>query len=102
MKYYDSLGPNPRLVRMFMLEKGLTVPTEQVDIMAGANRRPPYTDKNPAGQMPCIETDGGKVISETTVICELLEDLNPNPPLVGRTPEEKAETRMWIRRIEYR
>jgi glutathione S-transferase len=102
MKYYDSLGPNPRLVRMFMIEKGLNVPTEQVDIMAGANRKPPYTEKNPAGQVPCIELDNGKVISETTVICELLEDLNPNPPLVGRTPEEKAETRMWIRRIEYR
>ena len=102
MKYYDSLGPNPRLVRMFMLEKGITVPTEQIDIMAGANRRAPFTDKNPAGQMPAFETDSGKVISETTVICELLEDLNPNPPLVGRTPEEKAETRMWIRRIEYR
>jgi glutathione S-transferase len=87
---------------MFMLEKGITVPTEQIDIMAGANRRAPFTDKNPAGQMPAFETDSGKVISETTVICELLEDLNPNPPLVGRTPEEKAETRMWIRRIEYR
>ena len=52
MKFYDSLGPNPRLVRMFLLEKSVTVPTEQVDIMSGANRKAPYTDKNPAGQMP--------------------------------------------------
>jgi glutathione S-transferase len=102
VKFYDSLGPNPRLVRMFMLEKGITVPAEQVDIMGGANRRAPYTDKNPAGQLPALELDNGLVLGETVAICEYLEDKNPNPPLVGRTPEEKAETRMWIRRIEFR
>jgi glutathione S-transferase len=102
MKLYDSLGPNPRLVRIFMLEKGITVPAEQVDILAGANRRAPYTDKNPAGQLPALELDNGLVLGETVAICEYLEDKNPNPPLVGRTPEEKAETRMWIRRIEHK
>lgn len=102
MKFFDSLGPNPRLVRMFMLEKGVTVPAQQIDIMGGENRRAPFTDKNPAGQMPALELDNGKVIAETVVICEYLEDKNPNPPLVGKTPEEKAETRMWIRRIEQR
>lgn len=100
MKFYDSLGPNPRLVRMFMLEKGITIPAEQVDIMAGANRRPPYTDKNPAGQMPALELDNGLILGETVAICEYLEDKNANPPLIGRTPEEKAETRMWTRRVE--
>jgi glutathione S-transferase len=100
VKFYDSLGPNPRLVRMFMLEKGITIPAEQVDIMAGANRRPPYTDKNPAGQMPALELDNGQILGETVAICEYLEDKNPNPPLIGRTPEEKAETRMWTRRVE--
>jgi glutathione S-transferase len=100
LKFYDSLGPNPRLVRMFMLEKGLTIPAEQVDIMAGANRRPPYTDKNPSGQMPALELDNGLVLAETVAICEYLEDKNPNPALIGRTPEEKAETRMWTRRVE--
>jgi len=100
VKFYDSLGPNPRLVRMFMLEKGITVPAEQVDIMGGANRRAPYTDKNPAGQLPALELDNGLILGETVAICEYLEDKNPNPPLVGRTPEEKAETRMWTRRIE--
>lgn len=100
MKLYDSLGPNPRLVRIFMQEKGITVPAEQVDIMAGANRRAPYTDMNPGGQMPALELDNGLVLAETVAICEYLEDKNPNPPLLGRTPEEKAETRMWTRRIE--
>lgn len=100
MKFYDSLGPNPRLVRMFMVEKGITIPAEQVDLMSGANRRPPYTDKNPAGQLPALELDNGFVLAETVPICEYLEDKNPNPPLVGRTAEEKAETRMWTRRVE--
>lgn len=101
MKLYDSLGPNPRLVRMFLLEKGVEIPTEEIDILGGANRRPPYTDKNPAGQMPSLELDDGSVLSETVAICEYLEEKHPEPPLVGATPEERAETRMWIRRIEF-
>ncbi len=100
MKLYDSLGPNPRLVRMFMLEKNLQIPAEQVDIMSGANRKPPYTDKNPAGQMPSLELDNGFVLGETIAICEYLEEKNPRPALIGSTPEERAETRMWLRRIE--
>lgn len=100
MKFYDSLGPNPRLVRMFMLEKNVQIPAEQVDIMGGANRRPPYTDKNPAGQMPSLELDNGFVLGETIAICEYLEEKHPKPALIGATPEERAETRMWLRRIE--
>jgi len=100
LKFFDSLGPNPRLVRMFMLEKNVQIPTEQVDIMGGANRRAPYTEKNPAGQMPSLELDNGFVLGETVAICEYLEENNPKPALIGATPEERAETRMWIRRIE--
>src|SRR5262245_20171513 len=100
VKFYDSLGPNPRLVRMFMLEKNLTVPAEQIDIMGGANRRPPYTDKNSAGQMPALELDNGFVLGETIAICEYLEEKNPKPALIGATPAERAETRMWVRRSE--
>ena len=100
MKFYNSLGPNPRLVRMFMAEKGIDVPTQEVDIMGGENRRPPYTDANPAGQMPALELDNGVVIAEITAICEYLEDIQPSPALIGATPEERAETRMWTWRIE--
>ncbi|MFI5314487.1 MAG: glutathione S-transferase family protein [Myxococcota bacterium] len=100
MKLYDSLGPNPRLVRMFMLEKNIQIPAEQVDIMGGANRKAPYTDKNPAGQMPSLELDNGFVLGETIAICEYLEEKHPKPALVGASPEERAETRMWLRRIE--
>jgi glutathione S-transferase len=102
MRFYNSLGPNPRLVRIFMLEKGIEVPMEEIDIMGGANRRPPYTDKNPGGQMPALELDDGRVIAETVAICEYLEEIRPNPPLIGLTPEERAETRMWERRIDLR
>ena len=99
MKLYDSVGPNPRLVRIFLAEKGLELPTEQVDLMAGANREPPYVSKNPFGQMPSLELDDGSVIGETGVICEYLEELHPAPVLIGSTPEQRAETRMWTRRI---
>ncbi len=100
MKLYNSLGPNPRLVRMFLAEKGIEVPSEEVDIMAGENRRAPYTDRNPGGQMPSLELDDGRVLGETVTICEYIEDTHPTPPLVGANPEEKAETRMWVRRVE--
>ncbi len=103
MKLYDSLGPNPRLVRLFLAEKGLPLPeTVEVDIMGGENRRPPYTGKNPMGQLPALELDDGTILSETVAICEYLEERQPEPPLVGATAEERARTRMWTRRVEWR
>jgi glutathione S-transferase len=100
MKLHNSLGPNPRMVRMFLLEKGLEIDFEEVDLMAAENRGDDFKKKNPAGQLPCLELDDGTFISEVTAICEYLEDVNPTPPLVGSTPEEKAETRMWARRVD--
>ena len=102
MKLYNSLGPNPRLVRMFMTEKGISLPTVDVDIMAGENRRPPYNERNPSGELPSLELDDGTLLAETVAICEYLEELHPEPALIGATPEERARTRMWIRRVEYR
>ncbi len=100
MKLYDSIGPNPRLVRMVLQEKGVELPFETVDILGGENRKSAYLEKNPAGQIPALELDDGRVIAETLAISEYLEELHPSPPLVGATPEERAETRMWLRRIE--
>ncbi|HTQ15341.1 MAG TPA: glutathione S-transferase [Rhizomicrobium sp.] len=100
MKFYNSIGPNPRVVRMFMAEKGISVPTEQIDLMKGDNRREPYLSRNSIGQMPALEIEGGHCVTEITAICEYLEDKNPNPPLIGATPEQKAETRKWTRRID--
>jgi glutathione S-transferase len=100
MQFYNSLGPNPRALRMFLAEKGLSIPTKDVDLMAGENRRPPYTDRNPGGQVPALELDSGKCIGETVAIFEYLEEKNPRPPLIGSTPEERAEARQWQRRVE--
>ncbi len=101
MKLHTSMGPNPHMVRMFAAEKGLTLPMVEVDLMGGENRRPPYTDKvNVAGQTPALELEDGTIISEITVICEYLEEKHPSPALIGATPEERAETRMWTRRID--
>lgn len=100
MRLLTSIGPNPRTVRMFLLEKGLELPTVEVDLMGGENRRPPYNERNPAGQLPALELDDGRLLGETVAICEYLEELHPSPPLIGATPEARAETRMWQRRIE--
>ena len=103
MKFYDSLGPNPKLVRMFAAEKGFSFPqVEKVDIMAGANRQEPYLSKNPSGQMPALALDDGRVIAETVAICEYLEEQKPKPALIGENAADRAETRMWTRRVEWK
>jgi glutathione S-transferase len=100
MKLYTSIGPNPRVVKMFMAEKGLDVERIEVDLRAGENRREPYLAINPAGQTPALELDGGARITEIIAICEYLEEITPNPPLIGTTAEERAHTRMWMRRVD--
>ena len=100
MRLYNSIGPNPKVVRMFMAEKGIELPKTEVDIRGGENRREPYLAKNPAGQCPALELDDGSFVTEITAICEYLEDIQPQPALIGTTPQERAETRMWTRRID--
>jgi glutathione S-transferase len=100
MKFYNSVGPNPRVVRMFMAEKNLSIPTQEVDLMKGENRQDAHLKRNPHGQMPALELDNGSYVAEILPICEYLEEKNPNPALIGTTPEERAETRMWARRVD--
>ena len=100
MMFYDSVGPNPRVVRMFMAERGIELPKTTIDLRGGENRQPPYLAKNPAGQMPCLELDDGGVIAEITVICEYLDEVSPGASLIGSTARERAEARMWTRRID--
>jgi glutathione S-transferase len=97
---YDSFGPNPRANRMVLIEKGITLTMKDVDLMKAENRQPPYTDRNPGGQLPALELDNGKCIGETVAIWEYLEEKHPAPPLIGATAEDRAETRQWQRRIE--
>jgi glutathione S-transferase len=101
MKFYNSVGPNPRMVRMFMAEKGFEVPKIEVDLRGGENRREPYLKINPAGQCPALELDDGSVLTEVTAICEYIDEISTGTPsLIGATPEERARTRMWNRRID--
>jgi len=102
MKLYNSVGPNPRMVRMFMAEKGFDVPKVEIDLRGGENRREPYASKvNPAGQCPALELDDGTVLAEITAICEYVDEKKKDSPsLIGDTPEERAKTRMWTRRID--
>jgi glutathione S-transferase len=102
MKLYNSGGPNPRMVRMFMAEKGFDVPKVDIDLRGGENRREPFVSKvNPAGQCPALELDDGSVLAEITAICEYVDEKKKDTPsLIGDTPEERAKTRMWVRRID--
>lgn len=100
MKFYNSVGPNPRVVKMFMAEKGIDIPRVEVNLMANENRQEAHLARNPAGQMPTLELDDGRFLSEITVICEYLDEKYPNPPLIGTNAEERAITRMWVRRLD--
>jgi glutathione S-transferase len=101
MKLYDyGRAPNPRRVRMFLAEKGLTVPTEQVDMMAGAQRTPEYSAINPLQRMPALVLDDGTVITESIAICRYFEAQQPEPPLFGVGALESALVEMWNRRCE--
>ncbi len=101
MKFYNSVGPNPRVVKLFMAEKGIEIPEVTIDLRGGENRRAPYNvDVNPAGQTPALELDDGGMLCEVTAICEYLDERFPEPTLVGSSPEERANTRMWTRRVD--
>jgi len=100
MLFYNSIGPNPRAVRIFMAERGIDIPRVEIDLRGGENRREPYLSKNPSGQCPALELDDGTVLAEITAICEYLDEKYPGPSLIGGTPEQRAETRMWTRRID--
>jgi glutathione S-transferase len=101
MILWDSkTAPNPRRVRVFLAEKGLTVPMQQVDIAAKENRAPAYLAKNPLAGVPVLELDDGTCIAESVAICRYFEELHPDPPLFGTGPTERALVEMWQRRME--
>jgi glutathione S-transferase len=101
MKLYESgRAPNPRRVRIFLSEKGITVPSEQVDIAAQEQKSPVFTALNPLQRVPVLVLDDGTVIAESIAICRYFERLRPEPPLFGRGPKEEALVEMWNRRME--
>ena len=100
MKLINSVGPNPHVVRMFMAERGIDIPMEELDIQKGLNRQEPYLKTNPAGQTPCLVLDDGSVVTEITAICEYLDEKFPGKKLMGDTPEERAQNRRWTRWVD--
>lgn len=101
MKIYDSnTAPNPRRVRMFLAEKGIQIPYEQVDLGKAVNREPAFRQKNPLMTVPVLELDDGTCIAETVAICRYFEELHPNPPLMGVDAKDRALVEMWQRRME--
>ena len=101
MKLYDSgRAPNPRRTRIFLAEKGISVPTEQVDMMAMQHKTPEYAAINPLQRMPALLLDDGTIITESIAICRYFEALQPQPPLFGVGAKEIALVEMWNRRCE--
>ncbi len=94
------MGPNPHVVRMFIAEIGIDIETIEIDLMGGENRQDAYLKKNPSGQLPALQLDDGSFLAEITVICEYLDELNGHTNLIGINPQERAETKMWTRRID--
>ncbi|HEY0300849.1 MAG TPA: glutathione S-transferase, partial [Rhizomicrobium sp.] len=101
MKLYDSqTAPNPRRVRVFLAEKGVSVAVEPVDIVTAENRQPAFRAKNPTGGVPVLELDDGSFIAESVAICRYFEELHPAPPLMGTDAKDRAVVEMWQRRME--
>ncbi len=101
MKLYDGgRAPNPRRVRIFLAEKGIKVPTEQVDLGALQQRSEGYTAINPLQRVPALLLDDGTAIAESIAICRYFEALNPEPPLFGCGALDSALVEMWNRRAE--
>ena len=102
MKFYDcATAPSPRRVRIFLAEKGLTVPTVQVDLRNGEQFTPAFRALNPDCMVPVLELDSGAAITDIIAICRYFEELHPDPPLMGRSAEERAVIESWLRRIEW-
>lgn len=93
------MGPNPHIVRMFAAELGVSLELIEIDLMAGENRESVYLARNPAGQLPALELDDGEIIAESTAICEYLDETSTKT-LLGDTAAERAQTRMWTRRLD--
>lgn len=101
MKFYDCrTAPSPRRVRIFLAEKGIELDTVQVDLGSGEQLGEAFRRVNPECVVPALELDDGTCLSEVTAICQYLEDLHPEPALLGTTPLERAQVSMWNAKVE--
>lgn len=100
MKLFQSVGPNPRVVLMYLSETGVEVDRQFVDIMAGENREPAFAAKSPLGHTPLLELGAGSYLAESVAICEYLDETKASHALLGQTAEDRARTRMLLRMID--
>jgi len=102
MLLYDTpLAPNPRRVRLFLAEKGVSVETREIDLLALEHKRPDYAQVNPLRTVPALVLDDETALTESVAICRYIESLHPEPPLFGRSAREQAFVEMWQRRMEF-
>ena len=101
MKLYGlKNAPNPRRVKIFLAEKRVTLPIEELDIETREHKTPAFLAKNSLGQLPVLELDDGTTLTESVAICRYFEEMAPEPPLFGRSTIERAQVEMWNRRME--
>lgn len=102
MKLYGlKHAPNPRRVKIFLAEKRIVLPLEELDIETRQHLTPEFLAKNPLGQLPILELDDGTILTESIAICRYFEEMVPEPPLFGRSALERAQVEMWNRRMEF-
>ena len=102
MKIIETrMAPNPRRVRIFLKEKGIDIPYEQISIMEDDHKSEDFTEKNPGQRVPVLVLDDGTCLSETVAICRYFEELQPSPVLFGTGALERATVEMWNRRMEH-
>lgn len=98
--YFDHPAPNPRIVRIFIAEKGIELDEERVRIRKREHQQRPFLDISPFGELPVLECRDGRYLTEVPAICRYLEMIAANPPLLGSNPEDAAYVEMWRRRVE--
>lgn len=102
MKLYTMKhATNPRRVRIFLAEKGIAIEQVEIDILKDEHLQPDYLRINPRGVLPALVLDDGAMIDESIAICRYIEEIHPDPNLMGRTPLEKAQIDSWQRRVEF-
>ncbi|MEP1208266.1 MAG: glutathione S-transferase [Rhizobiaceae bacterium] len=102
MKLLDGgRAPNPRRVRVFLAEKGFELPMEPVDMGALGHKEEAVTQHNPLQRLPVLVLDDGTALSESVAICRFIEELHPEPPLMGVDAFDRARVEMWQRRMEF-
>jgi len=100
--YIDSArAPNPRRVKIFMAEKGISPPVEDISIMEGEHQTRAYMARTGSRLVPALELEDGSVLTESMSICSYIEALHPEPNLMGLDALEQAQIDMWSRRVEF-